>query len=194
MPLTKPRQALAISKFVAEEGRPSSWWILTATDGSRLRRVTEVLMSRPIWLGCTPACSMARLPAETAASSKVSPSAQLRRSCTPATRCNNPLGRRSRLSTGASRRSISSEVVTRGAIVVAKLSNATLRCVVVAFPSNETPALVLAESSAHSFPVSLTCLSRARWVRPFGGYSPGCGGFAARRRSQPLPLRWPDGG
>ena len=47
MPLTKPRQALARSKFMADDGRPSPWWIFTATEGSRFSRVTDVLISRP---------------------------------------------------------------------------------------------------------------------------------------------------
>ncbi|MNW64365.1 hypothetical protein D3C74_426440 [compost metagenome] len=55
MPLTKPRHALATSKFIAEDGRPRPLCTLDATDGSRLRRVTDVLISRPISLASTPA-------------------------------------------------------------------------------------------------------------------------------------------
>ena len=53
MPLTNPRQALARSKFRAEEGRPRLWWIFTATEGSRFLRVTDVLMSSPISVSYT---------------------------------------------------------------------------------------------------------------------------------------------
>jgi hypothetical protein len=136
MPFTNPRHALAMSKLVADDGRPRPWWMRTATEGSRCLRVTEVLMSRPTWSGRMPASASAFLPASIAASSKVWPSPQLRRSCTPATRCRSPVGSFSRLSAGASRRSISSDVVTRVAIVVATDRRATLRWVVVAFPSN----------------------------------------------------------
>ncbi len=139
MALTNPRHALAMSKLMADDGSPSPWCRRTATDGSRWGRVTEVLMRSPISLASTPASASARLPASMAAVSKLWSGPQLRRSSTPATRWRSPRGSLRRLSAGARRSSSSSEVVTRDASVLATERRATLRCVVVALPSNESP-------------------------------------------------------
>jgi hypothetical protein len=104
-------------------------------------------MSRPTWSGRTPASARARLPASMAASSKLWPSPQLRRSSTPATRCSRPVGSFKRFSTGRSFSSMLAEVVTRVAMVLATLSSATLRCRVVALPTSRGGAVGPASAS-----------------------------------------------
>lgn len=141
MALTKPRQAFAMSKLIADVGRPRPWCSRTATEGSRCGRVTEVLMSRPTSSGLMPAAAMARRPASIAASWKDWFSPQLRRSRTPATRSSRPIGRRRRRSTPPSFSSMSAEVVTRSATVVSTARTAALRKRTVALPGRSVSAL-----------------------------------------------------
>ena len=90
MPLTKPRQALARSKFRQLVGRPSAWWICTAVDGSRWARDTDVLIIRPIREASTPASASALAPAVAAPSAKLTSSGHQRRSLMPASRESMP--------------------------------------------------------------------------------------------------------
>ena len=99
----------------------------TATDGSMCCFVTEVLMSSPMSPGFTFACLSASLPACRVASSMPRSVLQYRRSITPATRSSSRVGSRSRFSTGSRRRSISNDVVTRGASTLVTDSTATFR-------------------------------------------------------------------
>ena len=139
-PLMKPRQALATSKLTAELGSSSPWCRPTAADGSRFIRVTEVLMSNPTSSGLTPASARARWPARTVAESTVSPSAQLRRSFTPATRRKSPLRSLRRSRAGASCASMWSDVVTRDGSTLATESSATFSKRTVAFPATGPPS------------------------------------------------------
>ena len=65
MALTKPRQALVMSKFMHAGGRPRLWWIPVETAGSRCLRETEALISRPTWSRMIPALAIARSAAST---------------------------------------------------------------------------------------------------------------------------------
>ena len=90
MPLRKPRQALARSKFMQVDGRSSIACTATAEDGSRCARLTEVSMSSPTRPGSTPASASAFAPAIAALSEKVTSDGHHRRSTIPASPCNSP--------------------------------------------------------------------------------------------------------
>ena len=140
MPLTNPRQALARSKFMADDGRPSPWWIFTATDGSRLRRVTEVLISRPISAGFDAGLGQglcARLDGGVVERCPGGPPAPVRDAGDPFEQLRGTLSRRR---VEASLRSKSMELTIVGASTLETESKAVLLCRNVALPTNSSPS------------------------------------------------------
>src|SRR5690554_6809163 len=136
--------------------------MLTATEGSRCLRVTEVLIMSPTSEGSTFASESARAAASVAASTKVMLESHCRRSITPATRCRSPFGRRSRRSDALRRSSISSEVTTTGAVVVVTESRDVFPCRNVALPPIVCSALALVLIRPDAMPGRL----RSSWTSP----------------------------